>query len=104
MYPFKRSALSQTKESKCVSLAERTGLQFIPLYSTAHQKLTKVSLVSFSTEQIARFEAMFEEGCDLPDEQINRRDKAPPRSRSVLITKMYPLFSLDRPWVEGLGF
>ena len=72
VYPFNRSALSLPKESKRVSLAERTGLQFIPLYSPARQKRAQVPVVSFSIEEMARFQRRFEEGYDIPDEQYQK--------------------------------
>ena len=53
VYPFDRSALL-FKESKRVSLADKTGLKFIPLYSLARWQPSKSARVShFSPEEIA---------------------------------------------------
>ena len=69
VYPFDRSALSVNKEMKCRSLAERMGLQFIPLYSPARRKpdVQTTKVVRFSSDEIAKFQVRFEEGFDIPD-------------------------------------
>ena len=73
VYPFNRSALISSKESKQVSLAEKTGLQFIPLYSPARKPDKQpTAVVSFSPEEIGHFQVRFEEGYDLPDERYQQ--------------------------------
>ena len=63
VYPFNRSVVNPSKESNQVSLAEKTGLWFIPLYSLARKPDTQpTALMSFSPEEIARFRVSFEEG------------------------------------------
>ena len=54
VYPFDRSALL-LKESKRVSLADKTGLKFILLYSLARWQPSKSSarVSQFSPEEIA---------------------------------------------------
>ena len=73
VYPFDRSVLL-TKESKRVSLADKTGLKFIPPYSPAHRQPSKSSarVSHFSPEEIARYQACFEEGYDVPDEHYQQ--------------------------------
>lgn len=43
VYPFNRSALSPSKDSKEVTSAEKSGLRFIPLYSPARKPGTCTS-------------------------------------------------------------
>ena len=46
VYPFDRSSLSLPEKSNRASLAERTGLGFVPLYSPSHQRQhSRVSVV-----------------------------------------------------------
>ena len=72
VYPFNRSVLIPVKESRRISLAERTGLRFIPLYSPSCRKRAQVPVLSFSTEEIAKFQKRFEEGYDIPDERYDK--------------------------------
>ena len=73
VYPFDRSDLSLPQKSNRASLAERTGLGFVPLYSPSHQRQhSRVSVVTFSTEEIATYQRRFEEGYDLPDEKYQK--------------------------------
>ena len=73
VYPFDCSVLLP-KESKRVSLADKTGLKFIPPYSPAHRQPSKSSarVSHFSPEEIARYQACFEEGYDVPDEHYQQ--------------------------------
>jgi len=63
-----------------VSLSERTGLKFIPLYSPARQNRPTASLdvPTFTEEEMACFQRRVEEGYDLP-----------PGDRYSLWLKMY---------------
>ena len=68
VYPFNHSALSPSKDSKEVTFAEKSGSRFIPLYSPARKPgVPPTAVVSFSPEEITRFQVHFEEGYDLPD-------------------------------------
>ena len=73
MYPFDRPVLLP-KESKRVSLADKTGLKFIPLYSPACRQPSKSSakVSHFSPEEIARYQACFKEGYDVPNEHYQQ--------------------------------
>ena len=73
VYPFDRYVLLP-RESKRVSLADRTGLKFIPLYSPARRQPSKSSarMSYFSPEDIARYQARFEEGYDVPDKRYQQ--------------------------------
>jgi len=53
--------------------AENSGLRFIPLYSPARKPgIPSTAVVSFSPEEITRFQVCFEEGYDLPDERYQQ--------------------------------
>jgi hypothetical protein len=79
VHPFNRNSIrvvDNTPDSH--SLAERTGLAFIPLYSPAarpKQSLTGHSVhkpISFSNDEVVRFTRRYEEGYDLTnDERYN---------------------------------
>ena len=74
VYPFDRLAVSVSKDAERISLAERTGLQFIPLCSPAHRKPDKATgvVLHFSAEEIARFQVRWDEGYDLPDQRYEK--------------------------------
>lgn len=73
VYPFDRTVVLP-KETKRVSLAERTGLNFIPLCSPSRRHLDKASAISppFLPDENAKFQLQYEEGYDLPDERYVR--------------------------------
>ena len=70
IYPLDRSVVStrSVAESNPSTLPERTGLKFIPLYSPSVRRPT-ARVSTFSAEEIARYEARWEEGYDVPDER-----------------------------------
>ena len=70
VYPFDRHVVVPRKLERA-SLAERTGLKFIPLCSPSRKQPDNTSAMvpRFSPEEIARFQVRFEEGYDLPDER-----------------------------------
>jgi len=76
VYPFNRSALraSSQPKPKRVSLAEQTGLRFIPLYSPSRRptEVNSPGVHSFSTEEIALFQHRFEEGYDIHDDRYEQ--------------------------------
>ena len=77
VYPFDRSALgpSNHSKSKRMSLAERIGLKFIPLYSPSHRQADKrqtAVMQLFTPEEIAHFQLRYDEGCDIPDERYEQ--------------------------------
>ena len=58
------------KDKTTESLAERTGLKFIPLYSPSHRRPQAVeAATTFEPEEISLFQTRFEEGYDLEDER-----------------------------------
>ena len=68
IYPFNRDIFKPKEDEIDDSLAKRTGLKFIPLYSPALSK-TKCS---FTDEEEAKFERRFKEGYDIDtDERYN---------------------------------
>ena len=76
VYPLDPSACSFEKVSekdrlaKCESLAERSGLHFIPLYSPAKKRVQSLPQVAaFDAEQMSLFQKRFEEGYDLPGDE-----------------------------------
>ena len=72
VYPIDRSVFTERTAPK-ESLTHETGLAFIPLYSPAHtsQKVLSFThaVVSFTKEEIARFQARFENGYDLKHDE-----------------------------------
>ena len=74
VFPFNRSIVSPPKDSRhhLDSLAKRTGLKFIPIYSPARHKPAKNPVVYFSTEEMSRFQVRFKEGYDVPDERYQK--------------------------------
>ena len=71
VYPFDRSALGPSNHSKLkrMSLAERTGLKFIPLYSPSHRQADESQtavMQLFTPEEIAHFQPCYA-GYDVPD-------------------------------------
>ena len=70
VYPFDRHVVVPRKPTQA-SLAERTGLKFIPLCSPSRKQPDNTSAMvpRFSPEEIARFQVRFEEEYDLPDER-----------------------------------
>ena len=86
MYPFDRLAISVSKDAECISLAERTDLQFIPLCSPAHRKPGKATgvVLHFSAEEIARFQVRWDEGYDLPDQRYEKWVQSPLMGQVVL--------------------
>ena len=80
VYPLDRSAIpirAAVREAggrRCESLAERTGLQFIPLYSPSRQRAEpELEVVTVDSEQIALFQKRYEEGYDLPGDDHFRQ-------------------------------
>ena len=74
IYPLNRSALiPEEKEEKEKSLAYRTGLKFIPLYSPLRYNSRKsATCIEFTEEEAEKFQRRFEEGYDLDsDEHYN---------------------------------
>ena len=74
VYPLNRNALKPPEEPK-ESLAAASGLAFIPLYSPAKPRLLSQAdhSLSFSNEEVQRFETRYENGYDLvTDERYNR--------------------------------
>ena len=73
VFPFDPSViLAPKKPKRRPSLAERTGLQFIPLYSPSSRKLDTTAVANFSPNEIARFQVRFEEGYDIPDQRYEQ--------------------------------
>ena len=69
VYPLNRLAVVM-KDKTTESLAERTGLKFIPLYSPSHRRPQAVeAATTFEPEEISLFQTRFEEGYDLEDER-----------------------------------
>ena len=69
VYPLNRLAVVM-KDKTPESLAERTGLKFIPLYSPSHRRPQAVeAAMTFEPEEISLFQTRFEEGYDLEDER-----------------------------------
>ena len=55
-------------EKRRVSLVERTGLQFIPLYSPSKQiTQPKPQGVTFESEEMVLYQKRYEEGYEIPD-------------------------------------
>ena len=72
VYPLNRLAVGEKDKTRCESLAERTGLQFILLYSPFHQRKQTVTLVvTFDAEEMALIQTRFEEEYDLEDERYH---------------------------------
>ena len=73
VYPFDRHVVVPRKPKRA-SLAERTGLKFIPLCSPSRKQPDNTSAMvpRFSPEEIARFQVRFEEEYDLPDERYRQ--------------------------------
>ena len=85
VYPLNRHAVKVTDTAKSTfdgrSLAEATGLAFIPLYSPAHRSRPRLSpahtpeeptQAAFTEEEHARFTQRFEEGYDIfTDDRYN---------------------------------
>ena len=70
IYPLNRQAVDGRRKSVCESLAERTGLEYIPLYSPSHHRRHVVQPeVTFNPEEMALFQTRYEEGYDLNDER-----------------------------------
>lgn len=69
IYPVNRAAVPVLQEDKHHSLAERTSLQFIPLYSPLSSRSDSASaeVVHFTPEEITKFRTWFEEDYDIPD-------------------------------------
>ena len=67
IYPLNRNALLPPPQEEENSLAERTGLKFIPLYSPMKRKSTP-KVLRFSEEEEKRFQKRYEEGYDLKDD------------------------------------
>ncbi len=72
IFPFNRYALRPRKDHlqqpKQRSLAEQTGLKYIPLFTPARtRRQSRVATPSFSEPEVARFQVRFEEGYDLDD-------------------------------------
>ena len=69
VYLFNHSALrvSSQPKPKRVSLAEQTGLRFIPLYSPSRRsaEVNSPGTHTFSPEEVALFQHRFEEGYDI---------------------------------------
>ncbi len=72
VYPFDRHALQPAGSTPTrfnpASLSERTGLNFIPLYSPARQRsvASSPSVATFTKDEMVRFQRQVEEGYDLP--------------------------------------
>lgn len=73
VFPFDRCAVNVCGTKKRISLAERSGLKFIPLCSPSHRKPEKAvdDVAQFSSEVIAKFEVRWEEGYDIPDQRYD---------------------------------
>ena len=70
VYPLNRLAVAGKSKTACESLAERTGLKFIPLYSPSHRRTQAVRTgTTFEPEEMTLFQTRFEEGYDLGDER-----------------------------------
>ena len=75
VYPVNRLAVEGKKGTACESLAEKTGLNFIPLYSPSHRRsqsmiaATAAPAVTFDPDEITLFQKRFEEGYDVQDER-----------------------------------
>ena len=65
IYPFDRNVLCPIPKPKGVSLADRTGIKFIPLSPANRRKATSCTEDSFSENEHVRFTKRFEEGFDL---------------------------------------
>ena len=73
VYPVNRLAVSGRGKTVSESLAERTGLEFIPLYSPSHRRNHAIKpALTFTAEEIALFQTRFEEGYDLNDQRYRR--------------------------------
>ncbi|CAI8012617.1 hypothetical protein GBAR_LOCUS8090 [Geodia barretti] len=70
VYPLNRLAVAGKSKTACESLAEKTGLKFIPLYSPSHRRTQAVRTgTTFEPEEMTLFQTRFEEGYDLGDER-----------------------------------
>ena len=71
VFPHDRDAVASPtgtpQDSRRRSLAERTGLSFIPLYSPLKQKTIPRDDVVFESEEMILFQRRYKEGFDLPD-------------------------------------
>ena len=68
VYPLNCLAVGGRGRMTCESLAERSGLQYIPLYSPSHKrKPSDKPPMTFDPEEIALYQTRFEEGYDLSD-------------------------------------
>ncbi|XP_019852802.1 PREDICTED: uncharacterized protein LOC109582507 isoform X4 [Amphimedon queenslandica] len=76
IYPFNRNSINVIDDiPDNRSLAERTGLAFIPLYSPARSKQPVSDLssihtpISFTSDEVTRFIRRYEEGYDITDDE-----------------------------------
>lgn len=76
IYPVNRNALVQKENHIDSSLAELSGLNYIPLYSPApqrvHSRNSATSTPHFTAEEHAKFEKQYENGYDLHDSRYNQ--------------------------------
>ena len=72
IYPVNREVFSFPGEEKEPSLAEKSGLAFIPLYSPAPKRSTHTqdeqNGLDFAEEELVKFERRYENGFDLPSD------------------------------------
>ena len=70
VYPFNRDAQrpkSSLPNFNPLSLAKKTGLKYIPLYSPAKPSLESPSTPKFSVDEVMKYQQRFEEGYDIPN-------------------------------------
>ena len=72
VYLLNRLAVVGKGVTVCESLAEKTGLSFIPLYSPSHSRKPARKSVEFDPEEIVLFQIRYKEGYNLPDERYER--------------------------------